>query len=164
MVGDISWMMNWIFKKRKMVGNQGWMFGDFQAFLILKDLVISIIHLKHPSIFKDLWKNGGTPWGFHIHWMHWRGINALSSSLMDTVGTWIGDFQTSIDAFLLATWAGTRFSMDLTRSKTPPKTGEKWDDFFKRVQQQAGISKYIYIYIFFFEILHFWVVPQFWPY
>jgi len=29
------------------------------------------------------------------------GINALSSSLMDTVGTWIGDFQTSIDAFLL---------------------------------------------------------------
>ena len=30
------------------------------------------------------------------------GINALSASLMDTVGTWIGDFQTSIDAFLLA--------------------------------------------------------------
>mmetsp|Transcript_13866 Transcript_13866/g.23897 ORF Transcript_13866/g.23897 Transcript_13866/m.23897 type:complete len:966 (+) Transcript_13866:56-2953(+) len=29
------------------------------------------------------------------------GINALSASLMDTVGTWIGDFQTSIDAFLL---------------------------------------------------------------
>lgn len=29
------------------------------------------------------------------------GISALGASLADTVGTWIGDFQTSIDAFLL---------------------------------------------------------------
>ena len=37
----------------------------------------------------------------HPHSFSNRGINALSASLMDTVGTWIGDFQTSIDAFLL---------------------------------------------------------------
>jgi len=55
--------------------------------------------------------------------MHWRGINALSSSLMDTVGTWIGDFQTSIDAFLLATWAGTRIFHGFDQVNKLPKNG-----------------------------------------
>ncbi|CAK9013242.1 Choline transporter-like protein 5 [Durusdinium trenchii] len=29
------------------------------------------------------------------------GLNAMGSSIMDTVGTWIGDFQNAIDAFCL---------------------------------------------------------------
>ena len=156
MVGDINWMMNQIFKKNKMVGNHGWMFGDFQAFLIFKDLGRSIIHLIATSHFQGFLEKRGNPLGVP------HPLNALAR--YQCVELKFDGYRRHLDWWLpdvyrcLPLGNLDRFSM-ISRSTNSSKTGEKWDDFFKRVQQQAGISKY-----FFLEILHFWVVQQFWPY
>ena len=115
--------------------------GDFQAFLIFKDLGRSIIHLIATSHFQGSLEKRGNPLGVP------HPLNALAR--YQCVELKFDGYRRHLDWWLpdvyrcLPLGNLDRFSM-ISRSTNSSKTGEKWDDFFKRVQQQAGISKYFF--------------------